>query len=81
MSSFGIVFSVGESQGGGVFKLTERPPWLIYAIIGLFLVGGVGVFAHMSRVNEGKSVWERIIQTVLIFVFFGVIISLLNLFR
>ncbi|MCA0989592.1 hypothetical protein [Guptibacillus algicola] len=80
-STLGIVFSLGESQGGGVYKLTERPPWLIYAVIVVCIVSVIGVFAHMSRRNLGESISVRLIQTVLMILFIGVILTITNSFR
>lgn len=81
VSSFGIVFSVGESQGGGVYKMTERPPWLIYAVVGVCVVMVIGVFAYISRRSEGVSVKVRLFKAILLILFFGGAISLLNMFR
>lgn len=80
-STAGIVFSVGESQGGGVYKMTERPPWLIYAAMGLGATMIIGVFAHISRRSEGVSIKARILQTALLVLFFAGAIGLANMFR
>ncbi|WP_377891767.1 hypothetical protein [Alkalihalobacillus sp. R86527] len=80
-STAGLVFSLGEPQGDGVYKMTERPPWLIYAGIGLGTTMVVGVFAYISRRSEGVSVKVRLFNTILLILFFGGAISLLNMFR
>ncbi|WP_377891770.1 hypothetical protein [Alkalihalobacillus sp. R86527] len=81
VSIIGIILTVAENQGDGVYKMTERPPWLNYAGVAVVLTMIIALFAHVSRKSEGESVKFRAIQTAFYIIFVGGILTLVNLFR